>query len=64
MRSLKRINKRNRRGLKTGLWVKYYNNGKLFSKGSYINGERDGYWEFYYLNGDLHSTELYSNGIN
>jgi antitoxin component YwqK of YwqJK toxin-antitoxin module len=48
-------------GKKEGLWVRYYDNGQLESKGKYKNGLRDGVWEYYYWNGTL-ERELYDNG--
>ena len=48
-------------GKKEGLWVRYYDNGQLESKGKYKNGLRDGVWEYYYWNGTL-ERELYNNG--
>jgi antitoxin component YwqK of YwqJK toxin-antitoxin module len=64
MRSLKKKNRRDRNGLKVGYWEDYHDNGKLWYKGSYKDGERDGYWIFYYyFSGDLHSKGNYVNGI-
>ena len=48
-------------GKKEGLWVRYYDNNQLESKGKYKNGLRDGVWEYYYWNGTL-ERELYNNG--
>ena len=48
-------------GKKEGLWVRYYDNDQLESKGKYKNGLRDGVWEYYYWNGTL-ERELYNNG--
>lgn len=62
MRSLKKLNRRDRNGLKVGYWEDYHDNGKLWYKGSYKDGERDGYWIFYYFSGDLHSKGNYVNG--
>ena len=45
-----------------GTWEQYYNNGKLATKGNYVNGERDGYWEYYDDNGKLFSKGNYVNG--
>lgn len=49
-------------GKKEGLWVRYYDNGQLESKGKYKNGLRDGVWEDYFDNGQLYSKGLYVNG--
>jgi antitoxin component YwqK of YwqJK toxin-antitoxin module len=44
---------------KTGYWE----NGKLWYKGNYKNGNQDGYWEGYYFNGNLSWKGNYKNGI-
>ena len=33
--------------LRNGYWEEYWDNGKILSKGSYLNGLRHGYWKFY-----------------
>jgi antitoxin component YwqK of YwqJK toxin-antitoxin module len=48
-----------------GKWVSRYDygNGKLYSKGSYINGKEDGVWEYYNLStGKLVEKGSYKNG--
>jgi antitoxin component YwqK of YwqJK toxin-antitoxin module len=57
-----RINQYDVNGKKQGIWVTYYDNGQLDTKGNYKNGLRDGVWETYYWNGTL-ERELYNNGI-
>jgi antitoxin component YwqK of YwqJK toxin-antitoxin module len=39
--------------LKTGYWEEYWYNGKIHSKGNYVNGIKHGYWECFYENGNL-----------
>jgi antitoxin component YwqK of YwqJK toxin-antitoxin module len=56
-----RINQYDYKGIKQGYWEKYFDNGNLYSKGSYINGKRDGIWEKYYYNGQLESKGSYKN---
>jgi len=41
------------------LWEWYNNNGKLFYKGNYINGNQVGLWERYYDNGQLETKKYY-----
>jgi antitoxin component YwqK of YwqJK toxin-antitoxin module len=60
MRSLGK-NRKDRNGLKQGLWEEYWDNGNLQSKGSYVNGLKEGYWE-YYEDGNLISKGLYKEG--
>jgi antitoxin component YwqK of YwqJK toxin-antitoxin module/GH24 family phage-related lysozyme (muramidase) len=57
-----RINQYTYDGLKTGYWEHYWDNGQLFTKGSYVNGRKDGYWEIFYDNGELDSKGKYVNG--
>jgi antitoxin component YwqK of YwqJK toxin-antitoxin module/GH24 family phage-related lysozyme (muramidase) len=47
------INQYTHDGKKDGIWEWYYDNGNLWSKGSYINGLRDGYFEYYGVDGEL-----------
>jgi len=36
-----------------GYWEIYWPNGKLYSKGEYINDKETGPWEYYHDNGEL-----------
>ena len=56
----KRINQYDSEGRRQGYW-EYYQDGKLYSKGNYINGEREGYWETYHSNGQLEGKGNYVN---
>ena len=40
-------------GKKDGVWTKWYEDGKQYSKGSYKNGLMEGEWSFYTLNRGL-----------
>ena len=57
-----RINQYDMDGRKQGYWEDYYDSGKLYSKGNYINGKEEGIWEFYYSKGNLCSKASYVNG--
>ena len=39
--------------MKTGTWIIYYDSGKEWTKGSYINNERSGEWVFYNKDGTV-----------
>jgi antitoxin component YwqK of YwqJK toxin-antitoxin module len=62
MRNIVRSNRYNRKGLKIGYWEHYYNNGNIYSKGSYKDGKKDGIWEYYHYDGQLKSKWNYING--
>jgi antitoxin component YwqK of YwqJK toxin-antitoxin module len=49
--------------LKTGYWEVYWRNGKLYSKGNYLNGSLDGYWEAYRRNENLMWKGNFKDGI-
>ena len=49
-------------GLMHGPFEEYYDNGQLWEKGSYSNGEWDGPFEEYYFNGQLWEKGSFSNG--
>ena len=52
-----------RNGKKDGPWVKYYDNGQLWEKGTYKNGKlEDGPWVEYHYNGKLGSKGTYKDG--
>ncbi len=42
-----------------GYWEWCWGNGKLNSKGNFVNGIKTGYWEWYYDNGNLKSKQFY-----
>ena len=46
----------------TGTSISYYENGQLWEKITYTNGEVDGSIESYYENGQLHLKGTYKNG--
>ena len=56
-----RINQYDPEGNKTGYWETYYNNGKIHSKGNYINGKREGIWECYWSDDKLWFKGNYIN---
>ena len=58
----KNITPHNDKGEPHGYWEYYYSNGKLSSKGNFVNGEQHGYWEYYYYNGQLWAKGKYING--
>jgi antitoxin component YwqK of YwqJK toxin-antitoxin module/GH24 family phage-related lysozyme (muramidase) len=56
------INQYTHDGKKEGYWEEGYDNGQLYSKGSYKDGKRDGIWEFYYENGNLEYRGSFKDG--
>ena len=54
-----------RNGKKDGPWVKYHDNGQLWSKGIYKDGDRDGSWVWFHDNGTVWKqyTGTYKNGV-
>jgi|CXWL01.1.fsa_nt_gi antitoxin component YwqK of YwqJK toxin-antitoxin module len=52
-------------GLKEGLFRFYYPDGKLMTRGQYMNNERIGIWDNFYSNGELQiKTEYAGDGKN
>lgn len=47
------------KGLKQGPWEEYYLNGKLKSKGEYLNGNKYGKWEYYFTSGKTEQKGTY-----
>ena len=54
------MNKYNEQGEPHGPWEMYHANGKLWSKGNYINNKKHGPWEWYWDNDKLHEIEYYA----
>ena len=52
-------------GKKEGYWVRYWENGQLWMKGSYIDGKREGYWVTYKMDGTVYKfvTGTFKNGV-
>jgi len=55
MNSMQHKNKqpRNDKALAHGLWEMYYDNGNLYYRRHYINGEKIGFWERYFPEIDI-----------
>ena len=52
------------KGLYSGKYNEWWNNGKSKIKGTYRNGLMNGRWKFYYENGELSYTGSYENANN
>jgi len=46
----------------TGVFESFHENGQLWERGNYIDGELDGLFEFFHKNGQLDCRENYKNG--
>src|SRR5687768_12775428 len=46
------------------LYILYYQNGKVKSKGSFVKNKAEGKWEYYYENGNLKSKGELKGGEN
>ena len=57
------MNKRNEKNQRHGPWEKYWVNGQLYWKGTYLNGIHHGLWESYRDNGKLLYKGSFINGI-
>ena len=53
----------NNKAWKTGLWVWYYDDGKISSKQNYTDGKKDGIFEFYYTDGSLKYRNTWKDGV-
>lgn len=49
-------------GERTGLWRRYFDNGKLFYEGKYKNDKQDSTWNYYFSNGNMSSTSNFVEG--
>lgn len=48
-----KVNRRDKAGLKQGLWVSFHPNGRIREEGTYRNDRKNGYFKEYTENGDL-----------
>jgi len=53
------ITPRNVNGERHGEWIEYWNNGQLFYKGTYINGNKIGMWKEWNWNTNEYDNIFY-----
>lgn len=56
------INRRDKSGLKQGLWKIFYDNDIVKEEGFYLNGKKDGFFKYFDKEGSLEKLEKYVNG--
>ncbi|HIF14436.1 MAG TPA: hypothetical protein EYQ86_03560 [Bacteroidetes bacterium] len=56
------INRKDNRGLKTGVWKQFHENGFVKMEGKYIKGKREGFYREYSADGKLLNTYKYEVG--
>lgn len=57
-----RINKRDKQGLKQGIWKAFYPCDKLYWEVPYLNDKKHGYYKEYDTSGNIQKIEKYQNG--
>ncbi len=57
------IKPRNAKGEAHGFWELYFDNGKLFYKGNFINGKEDGWFKENHLSGKTDMRGYHINGV-
>ncbi|MES2629296.1 MAG: hypothetical protein V4616_10060 [Bacteroidota bacterium] len=50
-------------GVRSGFWKKYYQGGRLCTKGMYVNGKPHGSWKYFYSTDVLASVFFFNNGV-
>jgi len=60
---MRKVNRSDKRGLKQGLWVKLFENRKIYQEMTYKDNLLHGYLKTFYPNGELEKVEKYANGI-
>ena len=56
------INRKDNRGLKTGVWKQFHENGFVKMEGKYVRGKREGFYREYSADGRLLNTYKYEDG--
>lgn len=59
---IEKINRKDEKGNKQGVWKDFYENGKLKSEVKFKDGVKDGYEKSYDQKGNLTNTEKFNNG--
>ena len=59
----KKINRRDKNGLRQGMWITFRENGKIHSEGTYLDDLKHGYFKEYSEKGDLISLAKFQHGI-
>jgi antitoxin component YwqK of YwqJK toxin-antitoxin module len=59
MKKIEKINRRDKDGLKQGVWKEFYPNGFLKNECTYLDGKRNGYLKEYNGKGELQNTTKY-----
>ena len=49
-------------GKRDGPWVDYYNNGQIWTKGTWKDGKRNGPWVYHYADGRLLEKGTWKDG--
>ncbi|MCL2413487.1 MAG: toxin-antitoxin system YwqK family antitoxin, partial [Bacteroidales bacterium] len=60
--SRQRINRRDRNGLRQGLWKTFYPNLIVETEGTFLNDQKNGFWKFYDSLGNLTTVKQFING--
>ena len=58
-----KINRRDKSGLKQGVWKEFYPNGTLKNECTYMEGKKNGYLKEYNIKGELLNATKYENDI-
>jgi len=60
--SRQRINRRDRNGLRQGLWKTFYPSLIVETEGTFLNDQKNGFWKFYDSLGNLTAVKQFING--
>lgn len=58
-----RLNRKDGKGLKHGLWKEFYSNGLVKTEGMYVHGKKNGYFKEYGKKGELINTVKYLDDV-
>ncbi|HLG01978.1 MAG TPA: toxin-antitoxin system YwqK family antitoxin [Bacteroidia bacterium] len=62
IKSFERINRRDAKGQKQGVWKEFWPNGRVKAEGRYLNDKKDGYFKDYNEFGNLVNVTKWVNG--
>ena len=52
-----------KRGVQSGLWKRYQENGELYDAGKFVDGKKTGEWKYYDNAGKLTRTKTFLHAI-
>ncbi len=63
IKTQERINRRDKNGLRQGMWKEFYDSGKVKWQGTYLDDKKNGYFKEFGTDGTMTSVKKYANDV-